>query len=98
MSIRALDYCPPTALRFQQFLSALLHADKELYPLEAGIFAEQTIVDFGRRHGELMRQAARTDQGTPTIDAETTRNLVQIDDAPGIRSGLHFVQCGPACR
>lgn len=36
-------------------------ANDELYPLEAGIRAEQTLVDFGRRHGEKLRQAARVD-------------------------------------
>ena len=35
--------------------------DETLYPLEAGITAEQTLIDFGRRRGELTRQAARTD-------------------------------------
>jgi hypothetical protein len=32
MAIRALDYCPPTALRFNQYLTALLTADEELQP------------------------------------------------------------------
>lgn len=32
MSIRAIDYCPPTDLDFGQFLSALLTADRELVP------------------------------------------------------------------
>lgn len=36
-------------------------ADSELYPLEAGITGEWTILDFGRRKGELLRQAARVD-------------------------------------
>ena len=36
-------------------------ADDELYPLEAGITAEWTVLDFGRRRGELLRQAARVD-------------------------------------
>lgn len=36
-------------------------ANDELYPLEAGIRAEQTLIDFGRRHGEKLRQAARVD-------------------------------------
>jgi hypothetical protein len=30
MAIRALDYCPPTALTFDQYLTALLTADEEL--------------------------------------------------------------------
>lgn len=52
-------------------------ADKELYPLEAGIYAEQTIVDFGRRHGELMRQAARTD-GAALRVAERSENIALL--------------------
>lgn len=36
-------------------------ADIELYPLEANIRADWTLIDFGRRNGELLRQAARVD-------------------------------------
>ncbi|MEM9085895.1 MAG: TolC family protein [Pseudomonadota bacterium] len=36
-------------------------ADDELYPLEAAITGEWTVLDFGRRRGELLRQAARVD-------------------------------------
>src|SRR5688500_4825908 len=36
-------------------------ADDELYPLEAGLRGEWTVLDFGRRRGELLRQAARVD-------------------------------------
>ena len=36
-------------------------ADDVLYPLEAGVNAEWTLLDFGRRRGELLRQAARVD-------------------------------------
>jgi hypothetical protein len=32
MSIRALDYCPPTDIEFHDFLSALLTADTEIQP------------------------------------------------------------------
>jgi len=34
MSIRALDYCPPTDIEFRDFLSALLTADSQLRPDE----------------------------------------------------------------
>ncbi|WP_234030170.1 TolC family protein [Erythrobacter mangrovi] len=40
---------------------ALNIANQELYPLEAGITGEWTAIDFGRRRGELLRQAARVD-------------------------------------
>lgn len=36
-------------------------ADQELYPVEIGITGEWTVLDFGRRRGELLRQAARVD-------------------------------------
>lgn len=36
-------------------------ADQELYPLEAQARGEFIVVDFGRRRGELLRQAARVD-------------------------------------
>ena len=32
MAIRALDYCPPTALTFHQYLTALIAADEDLQP------------------------------------------------------------------
>lgn len=36
-------------------------ADDELYPLELGGVIDWTAIDFGRRRGELLRQAARVD-------------------------------------
>ena len=36
-------------------------SDDWLYPLEAEARADWTIIDFGRRRGELLRQAARVD-------------------------------------
>jgi outer membrane protein, adhesin transport system len=36
-------------------------ADEEMYPLELSLGAEWTVFDFGRRRGELLRQAARVD-------------------------------------
>lgn len=36
-------------------------ANNELYPLEANIRADWQIIDFGRRRGELLRQASRVD-------------------------------------
>lgn len=51
--------------------------DDALYPLEAGITAEQTVIDFGRRHGELMRQAARTD-GAALRVAERSENTALL--------------------
>lgn len=36
-------------------------SDKEIYPIEAQVRADWTVIDFGRRRGELLRQAARVD-------------------------------------
>lgn len=36
-------------------------ANDKLYPLEMSMRAEQTLIDFGRRRGEKLRQAARVD-------------------------------------
>ena len=36
-------------------------ADNELYPVEVGLNADWTVIDFGRRRGEVLRQAARVD-------------------------------------
>lgn len=36
-------------------------ADQELYPIEGMVTGEWTLIDFGRRRGELLRQAARVD-------------------------------------
>jgi outer membrane protein, adhesin transport system len=51
--------------------------DNVLYPVEVGIVAEQTLMDFGRRHGELMRQAARTD-GAALRVAERSENIALL--------------------
>ena len=51
--------------------------DDALYPLEAGVTAEQTLVDFGRRRGELTRQAARTD-GAALRVAERSENIALL--------------------
>ena len=40
---------------------ALNISDDWLYPLEAQATADWTVIDFGRRRGELLRQAARVD-------------------------------------
>ena len=40
---------------------ALGIAGDKLYPLEAQITADWTLLDFGKRRGELLRQAARVD-------------------------------------
>ncbi|HEV2853114.1 MAG TPA: hypothetical protein VHC97_09955 [Thermoanaerobaculia bacterium] len=43
MSIRAIDYCPPTDLQFCDFLSALLTADRELRPDDSRFKFRETL-------------------------------------------------------
>ena len=44
-----------------QTVRALNISDDWLYPVEAQARADWTVIDFGRRRGELLRQAARVD-------------------------------------
>lgn len=43
-------------------------ADQELYPVEANIRGDWTLIDFGRRKGELNRQAARVDGASLRVE------------------------------
>lgn len=52
--------------------------DDLLYPLEASINAEQVIADFGRRGGELRRQAARTDGAALRIVERSENIALQV--------------------
>ena len=47
---------------------ALNIANDTLYPLEADLFAEQLLIDFGRQRSELSRQAARTDAAASRVE------------------------------
>jgi outer membrane protein, adhesin transport system len=49
----------------------------ELYPVEGSVIAEQTVLDFGRRSGELKRQAARTD-GAALRVVERSENIALL--------------------
>jgi len=51
MSIRALDYCPPTDIDFGQFLAALLTADRELVPDDSRFGYRQTVRDSFAAYG-----------------------------------------------
>ena len=51
MSIRALDYCPPTDLDFSQFLASLLTADQELVPDDTQFQYRQTLRDSFQSYG-----------------------------------------------
>ncbi len=51
MSIRALDYAPPTDLEFGDFLSALLTADTEIQPDDGRFHYRQALLDTFRAYG-----------------------------------------------
>jgi outer membrane protein, adhesin transport system len=51
--------------------------DDLLYPVEGMLTAEQTLIDFGRRKGELRRQAARTDGAALRI-VERSENIALL--------------------
>lgn len=53
-------------------------ADNELYPLEASISGEWTVLDFGRRRGELLRQAARVDGASMRVVERSEFVALQI--------------------
>jgi hypothetical protein len=53
MSIRALDYAPPTDLQFCDFLSALLTADREIVPDDSKYHYREVIADSFRAYGIL---------------------------------------------
>jgi hypothetical protein len=51
MSIRALDYCPPTDIDFSQYLAALLTADREILPDDSEHNYRRIIKDAFRSYG-----------------------------------------------
>jgi hypothetical protein len=48
--IRAIDYCPPTDLRFGEFLRAVVTADRDLVPDDPWGYREAWMRAFRRRH------------------------------------------------
>jgi hypothetical protein len=56
MAIRALDYCPPTALTFDQYLTSSLIADRELQPDQAPYnYRDEVQAQFGSYGIERLR-------------------------------------------
>jgi hypothetical protein len=51
MSIRALDYCPPTDIDFSQYLAALLTADREILPDDSEHHYRETIRQVFESYG-----------------------------------------------
>jgi len=59
--------------------------DQTLYPIEAQVRADWTLLDFGRRRGELLRQAARVDgaslrvlERSEFIALQVTRQYLEV--------------------
>jgi hypothetical protein len=61
MSIRALDYCPPTDINFSDFLSALLTIDHEVVPDDTKFGYRDALLESFRTYG--IRPAAFADKG-----------------------------------
>lgn len=53
-------------------------ADSELYPVEANARADWVLVDFGRRRGELDRQAARVDGASLRVEERSEFIALQV--------------------
>ena len=68
IAIRALDYCPPVDIDFRDFLSALLTADKEVYPDDSKYgFRNKLLGSFASYGVKPPRQAV---QGEGTWKSE----------------------------
>lgn len=63
MVVRAIDYLPPTAVRFGDFLDAVVLADTDLYPEDRNGFRRQ-FVEACRRRG-IQPIATHPDAGAP---------------------------------
>jgi hypothetical protein len=81
MCIRSLDYCPPTDLRFSDFLSALLTADRELRPDDGPLALRQTLRQSFEDYG--IRPTSKSDGSEPGIweppDCEVTYARVHLE-------------------
>jgi len=53
-------------------------ANQELYPVEANIRGDWALVDFGRRRGELERQAARVDGASLRVEERSEFIALQV--------------------
>jgi hypothetical protein len=62
MSIRAIDYCPPTDLDFGQFLAGLLTADRELVPDDSRFGYRSQIRNSFKAYG-IVPPSRQTDTG-----------------------------------
>ena len=70
MAIRALDYCPPTALTFGQYLSAMMAADTDLQPDDSQYGYRKIITEqFGDYGIKPEKTAWRV-----TLDDQTSLN------------------------
>jgi len=78
MAIRALDYAPPVDLQFSDYLSALLTADRQLYPDDRRYGYRKALLDWYRRYGiDPVTAGSGGEPGTwetPPRDVSLDRN------------------------
>lgn len=72
MSIRALDYAPPTDLQFCDYLSALLTADKELIPDDTKYGYRTILKENFARYGLRPPNSAAADGTWRVFDGDLT--------------------------
>jgi hypothetical protein len=88
MMLRALDYCPPVDLQFEDYAEAVVRADAIAYPIDSSGFRKLAIDAFQRR--ELGRQLHLRDK-----DLEIQNNQLRglnIDElAASTTDAYHFL-------
>ena len=84
MAIRALDYCPPTALTFWQYLSALIAADEDLEPDDSQYGYRKVVTDqfaqYGIKYEETNWRIAPEQQPSLNYDRTHYESLQRAPD------------------
>ncbi len=98
MCIRAIDYCPPVAITFGDYLRAIVTADTDFNPEGAGGYRLAFVESFRQWgiHPEGMRSMSVEGLLWPTGDAAREEAGVEADAGAGIRSLLTARQPGGA--
>jgi hypothetical protein len=96
MCIRAIDYCPPVAITFGDYLRAVVTADTDFNPEGAGGYRLAFVESFRQWgiHPEGMRSMSVEGLLWPTGDAAREEVGVKADEGAGIRSLLTAAQPG----
>ena len=72
MSIRAIDYCPPTDIWFSDYLAALLTVDREVVPDQGKYDYRQALLDKFEAFGIQQARGTDTDGTWKRFDRELT--------------------------